>query len=119
MLGGMTLTLDAPPVTSADLVALLRLRDTDPTYADAPVLDVYGRISKNPETGELEKVDRQLLDCLQNVQRRHARLGEVLRDDGISAWRLNAKRPGWNDLVARLEKRASAGVVAWHTDRLM
>ena len=64
-------------------------------------------------------MDRQLLDCLRDVQRRHARLGEVLRDDGISAWRIKAKRPGWDTLVARLEKRSSAGVVAWHTDRLM
>ena len=115
----MTLTLDAPPVTSADLIALLRLRDTDPAYADAPLLDAYGRISRDPETGETEKVDRQLFDCLRDVQRRHARLGEVLRDDGISAWRLNAKRPGWNDLVARLESRTSTGVITWHTDRLM
>ena len=115
----MTLTLDAPPVTSVDLIALLRLRDIDPAYADAPVLDVYGRISKDPETGETEKVDRQLLDCLQNVRHRHARLGEVLRDDGISAWKVKARRPGWDELVGRLEKRISAGVVAWHTDRLM
>jgi DNA invertase Pin-like site-specific DNA recombinase len=115
----MTLTVDAPSVTSADLIAVLRARDFDPAYADAPVLDVYGRISKDPETGETEKVDRQLLDCLRNVQRRHARLGEVLRDDGVSAWRRNAKRAGWDTLVARLEKRTSAGVVAWHTDRLM
>ena len=115
----MTPALEQPPATWHDLVAALRARDTDPAYADAPVLDVYGRISKDPETGETEKVDRQLLDCLQDMLRRHARLGEVLRDDGISAWRLNARRPGWNELVARLEKRASTGVVAWHTDRLM
>src|SRR4051794_29033897 len=111
-----------PPVMTAEvaaLVDLLRARDTDPAYKDAPILDVYGRISNNPETGETEKVDRQLEDTLKEVLRRHARLGAVLRDDGRSAWSLTAKRPDWDELVQRLEKRVSSGVIAWHTDRLM
>jgi site-specific DNA recombinase len=101
------------------LVAELRERDTDPEYADAPVLDVYGRISKNPETGETEKVDRQLEDCLRDLMRRKARLGKVLRDDGLSAWKLTAKRPDWDELVGRLGAKEVRGVIAWHTDRLM
>jgi len=97
----------------------LRQRDADPAYADAPVLDAYARISKSPE-GDLEKTDRQLVDILNNIARRPARLGAVLRDDNLSAWRRTPKgRPGWNVLVRRLEARTSAGVVAWHTDRLM
>jgi DNA invertase Pin-like site-specific DNA recombinase len=101
------------------LVEGLRARDTDSAYRDAPVLDVYGRISVNPETGETEKVDRQITDTLTEVSRRRARLGLVLRDDGRSAWSIRAKRPGWNELVARLESGVVNGVVAWHTDRLM
>jgi site-specific DNA recombinase len=107
-----------PPHVVA-LVDKLRARDADPGYADKPVLDVYGRISKNPETGDFEKVDRQLEDCLNELLRRKARLGLVLRDDGISAWRKNAKRPDWLRLVARLESKEAHGVIAWHTDRLL
>jgi DNA invertase Pin-like site-specific DNA recombinase len=43
----------------------------------------------------------------------------VLRDDGRSAWSVRAKRPGWIELVSRLESGASQGVIAWHADRLM
>lgn len=111
----------APVMTAevAALVDLLRARETDSAFKDAPVLDVYGRISNNPETGETEKVDRQLEDTLKEVLRRKARLGAVLRDDGRSAWSLTAKRPDWDELLLRLEKRVSSGVIAWHTDRLM
>ena len=107
-----------PPQVNA-LIDTLHARDDDPSFADAPVLDVYGRISINPETGETEKVDRQIEDTLREVLRRRARLGEVLRDDGKSAWKAGAKRPGWERLLTRLETRRAAGVVAWHTDRLM
>ena len=114
-----TVTAPKPPVTAGSLEAELRARESDPGYADAPVLDVYGRISKHPETGEDEKVDRQLIDCLHDIGRRKVRLGMVLRDDGRSAWKPKAKRPDWQRLVARLESRESSGVVVWHTDRLM
>jgi DNA invertase Pin-like site-specific DNA recombinase len=96
----------------------LRQRDDDPTYADAPVLDAYARISKSPD-GDLEKTDRQLSDILHNISARHARLGEVLRDDNLSAWKRKVRRPGWERLMDRLESGTSQGVVCWHTDRLM
>lgn len=113
------LPLAVEPNSPLALETELRAREYDPAFLDAPVLDVYGRISKNPDTGELEKVDRQLVDCLRDLGRRHARLGMVLRDDGVSAWRLTAKRTGWTTLVARLEDGRAAGVICWHTDRLM
>jgi hypothetical protein len=91
------------PSQVTGLVDALRQRDHDPKYVSAPILDVYGRISVNPETGETEKVDRQIEDNLNEVRRRHARLGEVLRDDGRSAWNPRAKRPGWEQLVCRME----------------
>ncbi|MDQ1294431.1 MAG: site-specific recombinase [Actinomycetota bacterium] len=100
-----------PPQVN-DLVDTLRARDDDPAFGDAPVLDVYGRISINPETGETEKVDRQIEDTLKEVLRRRACLGEILRDDGKSAWKAGAKRPGWERLLTRLETRKATGVVA-------
>lgn len=97
----------------------LRARDDDQAYADAPVLDAYARISKNPNTGEMEKTDRQLLDILTNIEKRHARLGEILRDDNVSAWKLKGKRPAWKRLLARQGAGDAKGAVAWHLDRLL
>jgi site-specific DNA recombinase len=114
----MTTTTHHHAKTWQQIEALLRERDHDPTYADAPVLDVYARISYSPN-GELEKTDRQLYDCLSSIWSRHVRLGEPLRDDNKSAWRLDAKRDGWDTLVQRLEAGDSTGVMCWHTDRLM
>ena len=63
----MTATTGTPLVRA--LITELRVRDADPGFVDAPVLDVYGRISGNPETGETEKVDRQIEDTLASVKR--------------------------------------------------
>jgi DNA invertase Pin-like site-specific DNA recombinase len=100
------------------MASRLRERDHDPAYANAPVLDAYARISKSPD-GDLEKTDRQLTDVLAAILGRRARLGEVLSDANLSAWKLTGKRPGWRRLVERLRTGASAGVLAWHTDRMM
>jgi site-specific DNA recombinase len=100
------------------LVAQLRERDHDPAYATAPVKDAYGRISKTPDTGETEKVDRQLVDILTKMLGERVRLGEVLRDDGKSAWNLRAKRKGWDRLLERLAKGQCHGAVVWHVDRM-
>lgn len=119
---------DDGPEPWAILAAKLRERDHDPAYADAPVLDAYARISMNPETKQMEKTDRQLADCLDDIRRRRARLGQILRDDNKSANKLHCLkfcdscrklRPDFAKLVDRLEARATSGVVCWHTDRLM
>lgn len=99
--------------------AALCERDHDPAYADAPVLDAYARVSVNPDTGDLEKTDRQLSDILGNIAGRHARLGQVHRDDNVSAYKARRSTTAWARLVIRLEARQAAGVVAWHTDRLL
>ena len=106
------------PKPVRDLVAQLRERDADPAYANAPVLDPYGRISISVD-GETEKVDRQLGDILRAMLGRHCRLGEIHRDDNMSAWKRKGKRPGWRAMLARLESKQTDGVFAWHIDRLM
>lgn len=113
---GYTVTATLAPWET--LAIELRQRDTDPAYADTPILDAYARISVNPNTGETEKTDRQLVDILGKILRMRARLGEVHRDDNMSAWRKKGKRPGWNKLLARVADNAMQGVVCWHTDRL-
>ncbi|WP_163511390.1 recombinase family protein [Fodinicola acaciae] len=82
-----------------------------------PVLDSYGRLSKVPETGELEKVETQWADNRKVIERLGGVLGEEL-SDGMSAWRKGAKRPGWERLLERVKSGESQGIVVWHTDRL-
>src|SRR4051794_13260421 len=84
---------------------------------ETPVYDSYGRLSRVPETGELEKIETQLADTRKVIDR----LGGALREelsDGLSAWKLNVRRPGWERLLERVESGESDGIVVWHTDRL-
>src|SRR5881409_3560362 len=82
-----------------------------------PVLDSYGRLSRVPETGELEKIDTQWADNRKVIDRVGACLGEEL-SDGLSAWKRSVRRPGWQRLLERVESGESDGIVVWHTDRL-
>ncbi|MBB4684635.1 recombinase family protein [Amycolatopsis jiangsuensis] len=82
-----------------------------------PVLDSYGRLSKVPDTGELEKIDTQWADNRKVITRVGARLGAELQD-GLSAWKRGVRRPGWERLLERVESGESDGIVVWHTDRL-
>ncbi|HEX5403157.1 MAG TPA: recombinase family protein [Pseudonocardiaceae bacterium] len=86
--------------------------------SDRPlVLDSYGRLSRVPETGELEKIETQWEDNRKVIDRVGATLGEEL-EDGLSAWKRTVRRPGWEKLLERVESGASDGIVVWHTDRL-
>jgi site-specific DNA recombinase len=82
-----------------------------------PVFDSYGRLSRVPETGELEKIETQLADNRKVIQRLGGSLGEEL-SDGLSAWKLGVRRPGWERLLERVGSGESDGIVVWHTDRL-
>lgn len=79
--------------------------------------DSYGRLSRVPETGELEKVETQHADNRKLIERLGGVLGEEL-SDGLSAWKRSVRRPSWERLLERVESGASDGVVVWHTDRL-
>ncbi|HEX3783287.1 MAG TPA: recombinase family protein [Pseudonocardiaceae bacterium] len=83
----------------------------------APVYDSYARLSKNPTTGELEKIDDQWADNGAVIERLGGRLGEQL-SDGLSAWKRTVRRPGWEKLLERVKAGESDGIVVWHTDRL-
>lgn len=85
--------------------------------AGRPVLDSYGRLSRVPETGELEKIDTQWADNRKVIERVDGVLGEEL-SDGLSAWKRTVRRPGWQRLLERMESGESDGIVVWHTDRL-
>ena len=65
--------------------------------ADRPlVLDSYGRLSRVPETGELEKIDVQWTDNRKVIDHVGATLGEEL-SDGLFAWKRTVRRPGWEN----------------------
>ncbi|WP_221464658.1 recombinase family protein [Actinophytocola algeriensis] len=82
-----------------------------------PVFDSYARLSKNPNTGEFEKIETQWADNRRVIERLGGTLGQEL-DDGLSAWKKNVRRPGWAKLLERVASGASDGIVVWHTDRL-
>lgn len=82
-----------------------------------PVYDSYARLSKAPDTGEYEKIETQLADNRRVIERLEGVLGEEL-EDGLSAWKRNVRRPGWEKLLERVRSGASKGIVVWHTDRL-
>lgn len=85
--------------------------------ARQPVYDSYGRLSRVPETGELEKIETQLSDNRKVIDRLGGVLGEEL-SDGLSAWKRNVRRPGWERALERVRSGESDGIVVWHTDRL-
>jgi DNA invertase Pin-like site-specific DNA recombinase len=82
-----------------------------------PVYDSYARLSKNPNTGEFEKIETQWSDNRNVIHRLGGTLGKEL-DDGLSAWKKGVRRPGWEKLLERVASGASNGIVVWHTDRL-
>ncbi|MEV0088195.1 recombinase family protein [Saccharopolyspora sp. NPDC050642] len=82
-----------------------------------PVFDSYARLSRVPETGELEKIETQHADNRTVIERLGGVLGEEL-DDGLSAWKKGVRRPDWETLLERVRTGESDGIVVWHTDRL-
>ena len=84
---------------------------------ERPVYDSYARLSWNPTTRELEKIDDQWSDNQTVIDRLGGVLGEQL-SDGLSAWKRGVRRPGWERLLERVSAGESDGIVIWHTDRL-
>lgn len=101
------------------LIEKLRQRDTDPAFADAPILDTYARISRLAKEDDREKTERQTVDTLNKLLATDARLGRVLVDNNKSAWKRNGSRPAFRTMMDRLRAGKIQGVVVWHTDRLM
>jgi site-specific DNA recombinase len=82
-----------------------------------PVFDSYARLSWNPTTRELEKIETQHADNKSTIKRHGGALGEPL-DDGVTAWKARVRRPGFETLLDRASTGASQGIAVWHVDRL-
>ena len=76
------------------------------------MIDVYARLSR-AVAGETIKVEDQIELCTDEILARGAVLGEVFRDNSLSAWKPAVVRPDWNRLMARLEAGESDGVMVY------
>ncbi|MCK2237170.1 MULTISPECIES: recombinase family protein [unclassified Crossiella] len=81
-----------------------------------PVIDSYGRLSRVPDTGELEKIETQWDDNRARIAK-VGKLGLEL-SDGLSAWKKGVVRPDWEKLLERVRAGISQGICVWHVDRL-
>jgi site-specific DNA recombinase len=80
------------------------------------VIDVYARVSRKGDRNQ-RSVSGQVAASRAVLAARGLTAGEVLKDDGRSAWNPRVKRDGWDQLMARLESGASAGVVVFDLER--
>lgn len=82
-----------------------------------PVFDSYGRLSWNPNTRELEKIETQWADNKKTIERHGGVVGKQL-SDGLSAWKRSVRRKDFETLLTRAERGLSHGIAVWHVDRL-
>jgi site-specific DNA recombinase len=86
----------------------------DLQFGDA--VDVYLRLSRDPGHDELG-VQRQRRECLELCERRGWQPATIHVDDDRSAFS-GKPRPGYQEMLQRLEGGQVRGIVAWHPDRL-
>jgi DNA invertase Pin-like site-specific DNA recombinase len=85
--------------------------------AGGPVFDSYARLSWNPSTRELEKIETQHGDNDATITRHGGTIGQYL-DDGLSAWKAGVRRKGFETLLERARSGVTQGIAVWHVDRL-
>jgi DNA invertase Pin-like site-specific DNA recombinase len=83
---------------------------------DPRTLDIYARVSRASDDRQ-RSVAGQVDDCTARLDDLNAVLGMVHIDPSRSAWNPRVKRPGWDDLMARLESGATGGVVVFDLAR--
>jgi site-specific DNA recombinase len=73
------------------------------------VFDSYARLSWNPSTRELEKIETQHADNDTTITRHGGTVGRYL-DDGLSAWKAGVRRKGFETLLDRARSGATQGI---------
>lgn len=86
--------------------------------ADAPRAAIYCRMSL-AIMGDTTKVEDQERICREMAERRGWNVAEVYTDNSRSAWQLNRKRPGWDQMLADVESGRITAIVTYHGDRLI
>ena len=79
-------------------------------------IDIYARLSRKGDKQQ-RSTSGQVGACRAVLAERGLTAGEVLVDDGKSAWNPRVERKDWDRLMARLEAGASAGVVVFDLER--
>jgi DNA invertase Pin-like site-specific DNA recombinase len=81
------------------------------------ILDSYARESR--KGARYVSTAGQHAANLARIRGLGAELGKPLEDEGRSAWLPDVERPGWQELIARLESGVSDGVVIFDVERLL
>jgi len=82
------------------------------------ILDGYVRVSTDDQRKNGRSMGQQPPRLLAYCEQFGHQLGEMIIDDGVSAGRPLATRPGGERLIQRLRTGASDGVVVVHLDRM-
>jgi DNA invertase Pin-like site-specific DNA recombinase len=83
---------------------------------DPRILDLYARVSR-PSDDRQRPITGQVQDCTARLDDLNAVLGVVHTDLGKSAWNPRVSRPGWDQLMERLEKGTTGGVIVFDLAR--
>ncbi|GAA2064427.1 hypothetical protein GCM10009801_09030 [Streptomyces albiaxialis] len=97
-----------------------RTKPHKPTIAPGEPAALYCRISQADDDDQTG-VDRQERICREIAERRGLVIdpAHVFVDNSRSAWSRGRKRPGWDQLLERAERREFRHIIAYHPDRLM
>lgn len=92
----------------------------EPTITPGEPAALYCRISQADDDDQTG-VDRQERICREIAERRGLTIdpAHVFVDNSRSAWSRGRKRPGWDQLLERAQRREFRHVIAYHPDRLM
>lgn len=80
--------------------------------------DLYARLSLAPD-GQEETVKWQIELMRRALKASGDDVGRVFTDNGKSAWKRNAKRPGFDALFASIEEGTTTRVMLYHLDRYL
>jgi DNA invertase Pin-like site-specific DNA recombinase len=89
----------------------------EPVSAAKPV-DIYARVSELRRNEDREpSTEGQVAVCRVRLADLGLEEGEVLVDPGRSAWNPAVRRPAWDELMDRLERGVSGGMIVFDLER--
>src|SRR6266702_251394 len=84
----------------------------------AKPVDIYARVSYLKRNEKREPpFEGQVAVCRIRLAELGLEQGKVLIDPGRSAWNPAVKRPAWDELMDRLERRVSGGMIVFDLER--
>src|SRR5712691_4614062 len=90
---------------------------TEPVSAGKPV-DIYARVSHRVRSEKRKpSTEVQVAVCRARLSELDLEEGKVLVDPGRAAWNPAVKRPAWDELMDRLERGVSGGMIVFDLER--